>query len=136
MSELDASRIGQLRVSRRPLLVLCLCAAWCGTCREYRAGFDALAAQYDDCEFVWADVEDHACWVGDFEVDNFPTLLIQHGEQVLHYGVLLPHVSHLDKLLQSLRRMSVDERARWIAAPERQAWQRDCNWRAQLRHVC
>ena len=25
-------------------LIACLCAAWCGTCRDYRAGFDALRA--------------------------------------------------------------------------------------------
>ena len=29
-------------------LVACLCAAWCGTCRDYRAGFEALAARFPE----------------------------------------------------------------------------------------
>ena len=39
-------------------LVACLCAAWCGTCRDYRAGFEALAARFPEARFLWLDVED------------------------------------------------------------------------------
>ena len=116
-------------------LVLCLCADWCGTCRDYRPGFDALAARCPDCDFVWADLEDDAEWIGEFDVEDFPTLLIQQNEQVLSYGVLLPHVSHLEKLLESLSRMSESERASWIASPEHAPWQTSMNWRAQLRDL-
>jgi thioredoxin 1 len=129
---LNEERLRQLRDHPRPMLVLCLCAEWCDTCTDYRPGFYALAARFPDCDFVWADIEDDAQWVGRFDVENFPTLLIQHGSQVLSYGVLLPHISHLEKLIESLSRMSESERAAWIASPERAAWQGEFNWRAQL----
>ena len=38
--------------------VVCLCAGWCGVCREYRAVFDALAAAHPQVRFDWVDVED------------------------------------------------------------------------------
>ena len=84
------------------LTVTCLCAEWCGTCREYRAPFFALAERFPDAQFVWLDVEYDAEKVGDLEVDNFPTLRIQRGEEVLFYGVMLPHVAHLARLIEKL----------------------------------
>ncbi len=30
-------------VSADPWWVVCLCAGWCGVCRDYRSGFDAMA---------------------------------------------------------------------------------------------
>jgi thiol-disulfide isomerase/thioredoxin len=65
----------------RPL-VACLCAEWCGSCRDYRATFAALAAQFAaDAEFAWIDVEDDADALGDPDIDDFPTLLIARGAQ-------------------------------------------------------
>ena len=61
-------------------LIACLCAAWCGTCRDYRAGFDALAAHFPEARFLWLDVEDDAELLDDYEVETFPTLLIQRHE--------------------------------------------------------
>jgi histidine triad (HIT) family protein len=67
-------------------LVACLCAAWCGTCRDYRAGFHALAERFPEARFLWLDVEDDADLVDDYEVENFPTLLIQRHDTVLFFG--------------------------------------------------
>ena len=52
-------------------LVACLCAAWCGTCTEYRAAFDAAARQHPEARFAWIDIEDHAAelrLLGDLQV--------------------------------------------------------------------
>lgn len=76
-----------------PLLVACLCAAWCRTCDEYRPVFDALRAQFDGrARFVWVDIEDDEAALGDVDVEDFPTLLAAHGERVLFFGTVLPHV--------------------------------------------
>jgi thioredoxin 1 len=77
-------------------VVACLCAAWCDVCTAYRPGFDDLATAHPDKLFVWIDIEDRADLVGDFDVENFPTLLIQRGDDVLFYGTTLPdhHIAH------------------------------------------
>jgi thioredoxin 1 len=105
-------------------LVVCLCAAWCGTCREYQPGFAALAAQFPQARFVWVDIEDDADWAGDHDIENFPTVLIQRDASVLFYGTLLPHLSHLQRLLASLAAMSAEEAAIYASGTaERRAWQ-------------
>jgi len=79
--------------------VACLCAAWCDTCQAYRATFDALAARHPLQHFVWIDIEDQADLVGDFDVENFPTLLIQRRDRVAFFGVVLPELRIADRLL-------------------------------------
>lgn len=83
-------------------LVACFCAAWCDTCAQYRPKLAALAEQYPDRVFAWIDIEDHPELLGDEDVENFPTLLVQSGSRVLFYGTMLPHIGHLERLLESL----------------------------------
>jgi thioredoxin 1 len=82
-------------------VVACLCAAWCDVCTSYRSGFDELAAQHPDKVFVWVDIEDSADLVGDFDVENFPTLLIQRGDQVIFYGTTMPDHRIAHRLITS-----------------------------------
>jgi thioredoxin 1 len=75
-----------------PLLVACLCAAWCRTCDEYRPVFDTLRAGFAGrTRFVWVDIEDDEDALGDIDVENFPTLLAARGGRVLFFGTVLPH---------------------------------------------
>jgi thioredoxin 1 len=90
------------KMSSREFSVSCLCAEWCGVCRDYRAGFDALAARFPRAQFAWLDVEDDAEAVGDAEVENFPTVTVRRGEEVLFHGVLPPQHAHLERLLEKL----------------------------------
>lgn len=86
----------------REFRVACLCALWCDSCVAYRAGFEALAGEFPEAEFVWLDIEDDAEEVGDREVGTFPTIEVKGGEEVLFYGVMLPKHEHLSRLLQEL----------------------------------
>jgi hypothetical protein len=90
--------------SNREFLVACLCAAWCDTCTAYRSGFLAMAERFPRAEFRWVDIEDDAEAVEEIEVENFPTILVRRGGETLFRGVLLPHHSHLERLLQELIR--------------------------------
>jgi thioredoxin 1 len=88
--------------SAPPLLVAGLCAQWCGTCREYRPLFDQQSLAFGEhASFAWVDVEDHDEVLGALDVENFPTLLIARGDEVLFYGVVTPHVQTLARLVQT-----------------------------------
>lgn len=77
----------------------CLCAAWCRTCDDFRPAIEAWARQRADVSVVWLDVEDDADLVGDIDVENFPTLLIQRDGAVRFFGPIPPRVSHAERLL-------------------------------------
>ncbi|MEW5890427.1 MAG: thioredoxin family protein [Pseudomonadota bacterium] len=122
-----------LSIARHEWLVVCLCAEWCGTCRDYRAGFAALAQDFPDAGFLWVDIEDHAGWAGDFDVDNFPTVLIQRGDWVLFYGTVPPQHGHLRRMLESLREQSAAASRDYAhGSAQRREWQAQRNFRAAL----
>ena len=88
--------------SSAPLLVACLCAEWCGTCRDYRPPLRQLAQERaGEVEVAWIDIEDHDEVPGPLDIENFPTLLIARGEVVLFFGTVLPHAQTLSRLVQS-----------------------------------
>lgn len=81
---------------------VCLCAGWCGTCRDYRALFDELARSHPGVRFEWVDIEDESELAGDLDVETFPTLLIADGQRARFLGPLLPQAGVLARLLTSL----------------------------------
>lgn len=114
-------------------IVACLCAAWCGTCSGYRAVFDALAARHPDKFFLWIDIEDQAEMVGELDVENFPTLLIQQGNDVAFFGTVLPDPGLAHRLLMVQSAYSAQELAALAQDnPQRQHWQSACNLRLLL----
>ena len=84
-----------------PLTVVCLCAQWCGTCRDYEPLFAALQAEFAQARFRWIDVEDQADLVDPVDVENFPTLLIARDGQPLFFGTITPHMETLRRLIQN-----------------------------------
>ena len=89
-------------MSEDSLTVACLCAEWCGTCREYRAVFQEIGRASPGHRFVWIDIEQCAEQMGDVDVENFPTLLISRAGRPLFFGTVLPHGGHLARLVESL----------------------------------
>jgi thioredoxin 1 len=84
------------------LLVACLCARWCGTCRDYVPVLDALARLHGAAlHCVWVDIEDHADALGDIDVEDFPTLLLARGDSVLFFGPITPQPVTLGRLVDS-----------------------------------
>ena len=101
------------------LLVACLCAQWCGTCRDYQPLFDQLHAEFPQAQFAWVDIEDQADLVDPVEVENFPTLLVVADGQARFFGTLLPHIDTLRRILQTQlsaeRAATVDAEAQALA---------------------
>lgn len=82
-------------------LVVCLCAQWCGSCRDYTATFQAVQARFPQARFLWLDVENDSELVDPVEVENFPTLLIAAQGQARFLGPLTPQPETLERLLQA-----------------------------------
>jgi len=95
--------------------VVCLCAAWCGVCREWTPVFEQLAAAYPQVRFAWVDVEDEADAMGDVDIETFPTVLVAQGSHARFFGPVQPSPVQLSRLLDKLISSPATERA---AAPE------------------
>lgn len=114
-------------------VIACLCAAWCDVCRQYQASFQELAARHPDKHFIWIDIEDEADVVGDFDVDNFPTLLIQRANTVAFFGTVLPDAGQANRLLLAQTEKSASElQGEAHSSPERKKWQDEYNLRLRL----
>ncbi|MDB5729885.1 MAG: thioredoxin [Noviherbaspirillum sp.] len=128
----NRSEIAQL-LNDDAWVIACLCAAWCGTCGQYRDTFGALSARHPDKRFIWIDIEDQADVVGDLDVENFPTLLIQRRDAVAFFGTVLPDLRVADRLIQAQsERTEIEIVAEAESNPERRAWQNECNLRIRL----
>lgn len=105
------------------LLVVCLCAEWCGVCRDYRSSFAQvkaiIQAEHPQAQFVWLDIEDDADLLHPLDdVDDFPTLLIAVAGAPRFFGPLTPQPQTLERLVCSL---AENPSARSLAEPALQA---------------
>jgi thioredoxin 1 len=82
--------------------VICLCAEWCGVCREWRDLFEQVAAEHPRVRFAWVDVEDEADAMGEVDVETFPTLLVASGADALFLGPVQPSGAQFKRLLGNL----------------------------------
>lgn len=83
------------------VLVVCLCAEWCGVCRDYLGRFEQVKARFPGVEFLWIDVEDEADLLHPLDIDNFPTLLVGVGDEPRFLGPLTPQVETLERLIRA-----------------------------------
>src|ERR1700712_1862147 len=92
--------------------VICLCAEWCGACREWRETFMQVAAAHPQLRFAWVDVEDEADAMGDIDIETFPTVLIAHGPHARFFGPVQPSLVQVTRLVDSLLAAPATERAK------------------------
>jgi hypothetical protein len=83
--------------------VVCLCAAWCGVCREWLPQFTAQARARAPMQFAWVDVEDDDEAMGDVDIETFPTLLVARGSEVMYLAPIPPLGSQFTRLLARLQ---------------------------------
>ena len=83
--------------------VACLCAEWCGVCREWEPVFLEQARANPGKRFAWVDVEDEHEAMGDVDIETFPTLLIARGDELLFLGPVPPSASQLARMLAALQ---------------------------------
>jgi thioredoxin 1 len=83
--------------------VACLCAAWCGVCREWLPLFTEQARAHPHMRFAWVDVEDEDEAMGDVDIETFPTLLVARGDRVLFLGPIPPSATQFARMLATLQ---------------------------------
>jgi thioredoxin 1 len=98
----EAGLIAERIAEPGTLFVACLCADWCGTCRDYREGFDRLAEAHPEICFAWIDIENQADRFDDLDVENFPTILIEDSITTRFFGTVLPQHSIVERMLSDL----------------------------------
>ncbi len=82
--------------------VACLCAAWCGVCREWQSTFSAQARANPHMRFAWVDVEDEDETMGEVDIATFPTLLVARGDEVLYLAPIPPFTKQFTRLIERL----------------------------------
>jgi thiol-disulfide isomerase/thioredoxin len=108
------------------LAVVCLCAEWCGSCREYRQEFGRLADRFPGVNFFWRDIEENPESLGALEIENFPTILVRRREWVLFFGAMPPRAGPLRRLIEIFLEQTTEQgRDYALSSPERSAWQTD-----------
>jgi thioredoxin 1 len=93
----------QAAADEAPWWVACLCAAWCGVCRDWLPLFTEQARLHPHMRFSWVDVEDEDDAMGDVDVETFPTLLVARGDTVLFLGPIPPSASQFTRMLATLQ---------------------------------
>ena len=88
--------------ARATRAVLCLCAEWCGVCREFRAAFEAAQASHPEWLFRWIDVEDEAEQLDELDIETFPTLVLGTAARTVFAGPVLPQAGALERHLRLL----------------------------------
>jgi thioredoxin 1 len=83
--------------------VACLCAAWCGVCRDFLPMFTAQAGANPHMRFAWVDVEDEDETMGEVDIETFPTLLVARDDEVLFLAPIPPLASQFTRLLARLQ---------------------------------
>ena len=81
---------------------ICLCAAWCGVCRDWDRIFRELAHTFPGVRFAWVDVEDEADAMGELEIETFPTLLVAQDGHARFFGPVQPMAGEVSRLLKQL----------------------------------
>jgi len=99
--------------------VVCLCADWCGTCRDYRPEFEALAQARPEWRWHWLEVEDLEAVLDEVDITTFPMILILDAAGSLCFaGPVTPQPGTLLRLCQTAQQGSLR-----VSDPEAALWQ-------------
>lgn len=86
------------------LLVVCLCAAWCHVCEQYRSTFTQVQTRvqvdHPQAQFLWLDIEDESDVLDPLDVENFPTILLSLGAAPRFFGPITPQPQTLERMVR------------------------------------
>ena len=96
-------------------------AAWCGPCRAFAPVFERAAAAHPDVTFAKVDIDAEPALAAAFTISSIPTLMaFRDGVLVFEQAGALPPAA-LDKLIEQLRALDMNDVRRRLADGERSA---------------
>lgn len=115
----------KLAILQKKWIIACLCARWCDSCRKYEMNFFKLSQCYLQYYFVWIDIEDQYDIIGDFDINNFPTLLIQYGNKVFFFGEVKPTISLTEFIFNNICKKNKELNSNFLLEKENKFWQKN-----------
>ncbi|MGE5186115.1 MAG: thioredoxin family protein [Acidobacteriota bacterium] len=93
-------------------------AAWCGPCRAFAPVYERAAQRYPDLVFGKIDTEAQPALAAAFQIRAIPTLMVfRDGILLFEQAGALPPAS-LEKLIEQVRALDMDEIRRELAAKQ------------------
>ncbi len=105
-------------IEANPIIVLDFWATWCGPCKNFAPVFEAAAAKHADIVFGKIDTDEEQSLASAFGIRSVPTLMvIREKIMVIRESGALP-ASSLEKVIEHVRLLDMDDLRNEIAAME------------------
>ena len=96
-------------------------AAWCGPCRMFGPIFETASEQHGDITFAKVDTEAQPDLAGSFQITSIPTLMVIREGVVLYAQPGALPAPALDKLIEEVRNVDMEDVRAQIAKSQQQA---------------
>jgi len=96
-------------------------ASWCGPCRMFAPVYEAASETHEDVTFAKVDTEAQPGLAQAFQITSIPTLMVIRDGVVLHSQAGALPAPALEKLIEAVRDLDMDDVRAQIAAEKSEA---------------
>ena len=105
-------------VEGNDIVVVDFWAPWCGPCRSFAPIFEAAAEANPEVKFVKINTEEQQELAGHFQIRSIPTLMVLRDQIIIFAQPGVMPESALEKLLEEVKALDMDQVRKDIAAQE------------------
>jgi thioredoxin 1 len=93
-------------------------APWCGPCRAFAPVFEAAAKRHPNVKFLKVNTDDEQALAAAFQIRSIPTIMAFRDGVALFAQPGLLRAADLDKLVDAIGKVDMDDVRKKIAAHE------------------